>query len=252
MKSTAYLFQSARLGFRPWSKADLYPMAAINADEQVMEFFSSIQNEFQTETFIQKMQEVFTLHQYCYFAVELLETQEFIGFIGLCPQTYKSPFTPCVDIGWRLTPTAWGKGYATEGAQRCLDYAFQQLKMTEVYAMAPFINQKSIAVMIKLGMEFCGNFIHPALMDDSRLADCVCYKITAPKLENHHPLEKNPFQYKIVKDDKIIIYRNQQQIMIVKGRGAADLIDLARFSNEITMQLALAKITGNYKRGNES
>jgi RimJ/RimL family protein N-acetyltransferase len=247
MKASDYLFQSARLGFRTWTKADIYAMAAINSDENVMEFFPSTQNEYQTEDFIQKMNNTFKTRQFCYFAVELLETLEFIGFIGLFPQNFKAPFTPCVDIGWRLATFAWNKGYATEGAKRCLEYAFEELSLQTIYAIAPEVNLKSIAVMQKIGMQVQGTFLHPALIDDSRLAICVYYKIDAPPPAVRNRLETNPFQYKIIKNDKIIIYRGTQQIMIVKGNGAMDLIQLIHTAEEDAVQLALAKITGHYK-----
>jgi len=50
--------------------------------------------------------------------------------IGLAFQEYKTKFTPAIDIGWRLKRSAWGKGYATEGAKRCLEYAFNELKIS--------------------------------------------------------------------------------------------------------------------------
>ncbi len=115
-----YIFTSQRLGFRNWLDSDLPKMAAINADEEVMRFFPSTQTKAKTEEFIKRMQAQFEKHGFCYFAVEILESKALIGFIGLSEQTYKADFTPCVDIGWRLGRTHWGKGYATEGAKRVL------------------------------------------------------------------------------------------------------------------------------------
>lgn len=66
-----------------------------------------------------------------------METGELIGFIGLAYQTYESDFTPATDIGWRLKSSAWGKGYATEGAKRCLQYAFEDLKLEKVIQPVP-------------------------------------------------------------------------------------------------------------------
>ncbi len=64
-------------------------------------------------------------------------------------------------------------------------------------------------------------------------------------------LSENPFSYKITDSDKIIIYRNNKQIMIVKGEKATKLKLKIIGNTKSELQLVLAKITGNYKRGNE-
>ncbi len=172
-----YLFTSARLGFRCWQKTDTDAMAKINADANVREFFPGIQNYEQTAQFIHRMQQMFADKGYCYYAVDKLDEQEFIGFIGLAEQTFEASFTPCTDIGWRLCKKEWNKGYATEGAQACLGYAFHTLLLPRVYSMAPKINLKSIHVMEKIGMVKVADFIHPLLLSDKRLKECVVYEI---------------------------------------------------------------------------
>lgn len=172
-----YTFQSERLGFRNWKDSDLSAMAAISANPAVMEFFPNTQSKEHTQAFIKRMQVAFEEKGFCYFAVDTLADQNFIGFIGLCEQTYETDFTPCVDIGWRLDPKFWGKGYATEGAKRCLQYAFEDLNLEEVLSIAPQINTKSIKVMDKIGMKKIKTFEHPLLLQDERLKSCVLYGI---------------------------------------------------------------------------
>ena len=142
-----YLFHSARLGFRNWSDADIDPMAAISADDEVMKYFPAVATYEQTAAFVKRMQDEFAERGYCYFAVDELSTNSFIGFIGLSWRTFAADFTPCVDIGWRLKPEVWNKGYATEGAIRCLDYAFETLKLEKVYSTTPKMNTASERVM---------------------------------------------------------------------------------------------------------
>ena len=176
-----YLFTSERLGFRAWNTSDIPLMAAINADPAVMEFFPAIQSLQQTEAFIERVHQSITANGFGYFAVDRLDTGAFIGFIGLMEKTFEAAFTPCIDIGWRLSRQHWNNGFATEGAKRCLDYAFNDLHLLKVYCMAPVINKKSEAVMQKIGMRKAGHFNHPLLKGDARLEDCVLYEMTNDK-----------------------------------------------------------------------
>lgn len=100
-----------------------------------MEHFPKPLSKTETADFRIRLQKHFQDRAYTYFATEILETKEFIGFVGLAYQDYPSEYTPSVDIGWRLIKTAWGKGFATEGAKRCLEYAFNRLKLNRVIVL---------------------------------------------------------------------------------------------------------------------
>ena len=175
--STPYLFVSKRLGFRNWQRKDLSRMAAINANAMVMEHFPSVLTREETAHFLDVQKQQFIEKEFCYFAVERLDTEDLIGFIGLSQKTFRSDFTPCIDIGWRLSHTVWGKGFATEGAQRCLLYGFDTLQLKEIKAICPVVNYTSERVMQKIGMQKVGNFLHPLLKGDSRLQNCIVYEI---------------------------------------------------------------------------
>lgn len=172
-----YLFKSARLGFRTWSMDDLPELAMINADPEVMKYFPKTATEAETVAQIERFNKSFVNRDYTYFAAEVLESNEFIGFIGLLFQDYKSPFTPATDIGWRLKKSAWGQGYATEGAKRCLNYAFEDLKLDKVISVCTLKNVNSENVMKKIGMTRAGEFDHPKMKDYPDLMRCVCYEI---------------------------------------------------------------------------
>ena len=152
-------------------------MIAINADPKVMEFFPGIPTVDQTITFIHKMQKQFEKNGFCYFAVDKLDDGEFIGFIGLAEQTFEAEFTPCIDIGWRIKQQYWGKGYAREGAKKCFDFAFNDLKIKTIKSIAPEINLKSVHMMQKIGMRKVSTFNHPLLKDHEHLKTCVLYEL---------------------------------------------------------------------------
>ena len=62
-------------------------------------------------------------HGFGFFAVELRDTGELIGMVGLSHVPFEAHFTPCVEIGWRIAAAHWNRGLATEGARECLRYA---------------------------------------------------------------------------------------------------------------------------------
>ena len=171
-----YLFTSDRLGFRNWTTTDIDKMHKINSDEKVMEFFPGIPTKEQTTEFVKRMINQLDDKGFCYFAVDKLDDNEFIGFIGLSEQTYEADFTPCVDIGWRIKSSEWNKGFASEGAKKCLDYALNELKLENVYSIAPKINTKSEHIMTKIGLKKQYEFEHSLLTTNDRLKTCVLYK----------------------------------------------------------------------------
>ncbi|MBK8850293.1 MAG: GNAT family N-acetyltransferase [Saprospiraceae bacterium] len=175
-----YIFTSERLGFRNWQEEDITTMTEINNDPDVMAFFPGLLNEEQTTAFVQRMMAQYENKGFCYFAVDELATGNFIGFIGLSEQSYEAAFTPCVDIGWRLHSISWNRGFASEGAKRCLEYAFNELRLDEIYAIAPKINIKSEKIMQKIGMQKQYEFDHPFLADNTLLKKCNLYKISRP------------------------------------------------------------------------
>lgn len=172
-----YLFTSARLAFRNWQEDDLEPLLALNQDPEVMAYFPHLFGREETQNFIARMKKQLAKNNFCYFAVETLEDGEFIGITGIAEKDFEADFTPCVDIGWRLKKTVWGQGYATEGAQRCLDFGMNVLKLKSIKGIAPVVNTPSIKVMEKIGMERVKTFDHPDLKEDERLRRCVLYEI---------------------------------------------------------------------------
>jgi RimJ/RimL family protein N-acetyltransferase len=102
-----------RLGLRLWKKSDTIPFAEMCADIDVMRYFPSTLTKQEATLLIKRFMKRFEEDGYTYYAVDILATKNkpaaFIGFTGLLLQTYESPFTPNVDIGWRLKKAAWAK-----------------------------------------------------------------------------------------------------------------------------------------------
>ncbi len=141
-----------------------------------MRFFPYLLTPEQTDASFRKMRKHYDDHGMTFFAVDLLETGAFIGFIGLVKTLFESHFTPCVEIGWRLMKEYWGKGLATEGAAACIDFAFNELGLEEIYSFTPLTNLPSERVMQKIGMKRVGTFSHP-MIPDHPLEQHLLYRI---------------------------------------------------------------------------
>lgn len=177
MSDFRYLFTSARLGFRNWRDSDLEAFSAINQDSAVMKYFPSKLTVKETKMFITRLQNHFEEFGHNFYAVEKLDNQELIGFIGLAHARMEAEFTPCKEIGWRLKSSVWNQGYATEGAKRVLEFGFNDLDMKEIVSFTAKVNLKSEHIMKKIGMTKVGEFIHPKVDADHALNPHVLYKI---------------------------------------------------------------------------
>jgi len=77
---------------------------------------------------------------------------ELVGYTGLNRDQVEGE--PAVEIGWSITPSRWGRGYASEAAAASLAWGFDRAGLDEIVAFALPENSRSIRVMEKLGMSF--------------------------------------------------------------------------------------------------
>ena len=93
-------------------------------------------------------------------------------------QEMQSPFSPCVEIGWRLAFDHWDKGYAQEGARAALAFGFEKLRLEEIVSFTTVGNLRSRHVMEKIGMtrDAKGDFDHPRLPPNHPLLKHVLYR----------------------------------------------------------------------------
>jgi RimJ/RimL family protein N-acetyltransferase len=178
--------KTERLILRKWNATDREPFARMNADPRVMEYLGETMSQEQSDELADRIEAHFQAQGFGLCAAELAESGEFVGFIGLAVPTFEAAFTPCVEIGWRLTAEYWGAGLATEGARRTVRYAFEELGMLELVSFTAIRNERSRRVMAKLGMthDAAENFNHPTIPTGDPLRRHVLYRLTREKWVN--------------------------------------------------------------------
>jgi len=175
-----YIFQSDRLGFRHWTDADRIPFATMNADPVVMEYFPDVLTTAESNALVDRAIAHFADKGFGPYAVDRLDLDvpTFIGFIGLFTPSFELDYgSDWVEIGWRLHPDHWGIGLASEGAQRVIHYALEDLALPAVYSFTTITNTRSERVMQKIGMEHIGYFDHPKLDADDPLVPHTLYRV---------------------------------------------------------------------------
>ena len=172
--------RSERLVLRAWRDDDRAAFAALNADPAVMEFFPSMLSRAESDAMVDRIRQHFDAHGLGLWAVEVPGEAAFIGYVGLVHVPFAAPFTPAVEVGWRIAAAHWGRGYATEAARTALDFGFDRVALGEIVSMTVPANLRSQRVMQKLGMHRtpADDFDHPRLANGHRFRRHVLYRMS--------------------------------------------------------------------------
>lgn len=177
-KSEKIVLETERLRLRQWKLADYKPFSELNADPEVMRYFPRPLVEQESDLLARRIEASIARQGWGFWAVERRKDGRFIGVVGLS-EVEDLPFSPCVEIGWRLARPYWGQGYASEAARAALHFAFATLGLEEVVAFTPVGNRASRGLMEKLHMRDSRlNFLHPDVPAGHPLAEHVLYRIT--------------------------------------------------------------------------
>ncbi|TIH20039.1 N-acetyltransferase [Marinifilum sp. JC120] len=171
--------RTERLILRGWKPSDYALLARINADPDVMRYFHAPLSKAESDANADAINALIEERGWGFWAVEVPGVAPFIGFVGLHIPIVKLPFSPCVEVGWRLDKQFWGNGYATEAASFALSYGFMELDLDEIVAFTAQSNKPSQAVMNRLGMAYNGEtFEHPSVPHNSSLRKHVLYRMS--------------------------------------------------------------------------
>lgn len=171
--------RTERLWLRQWQTRDRAPFAALNADPAVMQFFPEPLDRVRSDAMAQRCQDLIASRGWGFWAFQERASAAFVGMVGLHIPSADLPFSPCVEVGWRLARPYWGRGLATEAAHAALTFAFGTLELREVLSFTAVPNMPSQAVMRRLGMlRDAQTFEHPALPPGHGLRSHVLSRIS--------------------------------------------------------------------------
>ncbi|MFI5639524.1 GNAT family N-acetyltransferase [Streptomyces goshikiensis] len=155
--------ETPRLILRRWREEDVAPMAAVNADPEVMRWIrdGSVRDEQQTRGGIQAWESEWESRGFGLFAVEIRSTGELAGFTGLSVPAFLPEVLPAVEVGWRLGRSHWGQGLATEAAAAAVRFGFEERGLERIVSITQVGNDASERIMTKLGMRLVRETVNP-------------------------------------------------------------------------------------------
>ncbi|MEU2512467.1 GNAT family N-acetyltransferase [Streptomyces syringium] len=155
--------RTPRLTLRRWREDDLDAMAAINADPEVMRWIGdgSVRDRAETADAIAAWEREWEELGLGLFAVEVRQSRQLAGFVGLSVPRFLPEILPAVELGWRLGRAFWGSGLATEAARAALHFALRERGLARVVSVHTVGNDASERIMRKLGMRRERETTHP-------------------------------------------------------------------------------------------
>ena len=171
--------RTTRLLLRPFAAHDLDAFAALNADPRVREFYPSVLTRAESDESAGVYMRHWERYGFGRWTIEVPGVTPFAGIVGPMHVPFSAPFTPAVEIGWRLAHAHWGQGYATEAARAVVQFGFDTLGLVEIVAFTVPHNLRSRHVMERLGMTQSpeDDFDYPLLSEGHPLRRHVLYRL---------------------------------------------------------------------------
>jgi len=144
------ILETERLILRPPTTEDLPAWNAFHSDPEVMKHLGGVQGPELTWRSVCGMAGAWTIEGFSMFSVIEKSTGAWVGRLG----PWRPAGWPGTEIGWGLARSAWGKGYATEGASAAMDYVVDILGWSEIIHTILPENTGSIRVAERLGSRY--------------------------------------------------------------------------------------------------
>ena len=144
------VLETERLYFREMNQSDFNSLCKILQDEDTMYAYEGAFSDKEVQEWLDRQISRYQKWNFGLWAVILKETDEMIGQCGLTMQPWKE--TEVLEVGYLFNRLYWHKGYATEAAIACKNYAFKILKADEVCSIIRDMNIASQNVAVRNGM----------------------------------------------------------------------------------------------------
>jgi len=147
--------ETLRLEFRPFDGGDFDELYRLDSDARVMKYIAD--GKPAAREAVAKRLQRFLRYPVLYpdlgaWRASRRDNGAYIGWFAL---NYAGK-TADVEVGYRLLPAAWGRGFATEGARALVDYGFDDLGLHRIIGVTHPGNKASQRVLQKVGLEDAG------------------------------------------------------------------------------------------------
>ena len=155
--------RTERLDLRRFTLGDLDELAGVFAHPEVWQFpYGRAFTRAETEIFLNLQIAEWDAVGFGCWVARTTDDDRIIGYVGLSVPAFLPEVLPAVEVGWRFAPSAWGQGFATEGATAALDQAFTTLGLDRVCSVPQAGNPPSAKVAERLGMRLVREVSIPA------------------------------------------------------------------------------------------
>ena len=176
------VFETARLLLRPFTLEDAQELFTNCFDSQKMRtFLPAIKPQDSAEdsrVMLESIVSGYVNPNYYYWAIVPKALGQVIGSLML-HLTPRDELHGRVEVGYYLGEPFWGQGYASEALAAALDFCFDQVGFTRVFAIYDVVNGASGRVLEKCGMKYEGRLRGAISNKDGTFADVYIYGIIA-------------------------------------------------------------------------
>lgn len=190
------IIETERLYLRKFLPKDASALFKLNSNPNVLQYTGDIpfKNSTAAEDFINNYTHYDTYNMGRWAVCEKRQGE----LVGWCGLKYH-PEEDIIDLGYRFFEKHWNKGFATEASKGVIAYAFNKLRIQEVYVFADKRNVASIAVAKKVGLQFLEEKIH-----EGQLTQIFHLKNNLVEVKEISPTETYNIRHQVLRQGKPI------------------------------------------------
>lgn len=145
-----FALETERLILREFESEDADALAEVLGDPVAMQYYPAPFSRDEVNAWIQRNRARYIDPGFGLWAMVLKDSGKFIGDCGCFIRDLEGKVE--FEIGWHVRRDQWGRGYATEAARHCIEYAFSKLGAERIIALVRPENRSSCRVAEKIGM----------------------------------------------------------------------------------------------------